>query len=53
VAASFGAVSQTWLVRFPEHKIGDKHIIRRIRKWLKAGIPEDGIVTVRERAKVR
>ncbi|MBD9641961.1 group II intron reverse transcriptase/maturase [Ensifer sp. ENS07] len=42
----FGAVSQEWLVRFLEHRIGDKRIIRLIRKWLKAGILEDGIVTV-------
>ncbi|RVC67770.1 group II intron reverse transcriptase/maturase, partial [Mesorhizobium sp. M2A.F.Ca.ET.046.02.1.1] len=42
----FGAVSQDWLVRFVEHRIGDKRIIRLIRKWLKAGILEDGIVTI-------
>ena len=45
----FGAVSQEWLVRFVEHRIGDKRIIRLIRKWLKAGILEDGIVSVEER----
>ena len=32
-----------------EHRIGDKRIIRLIRKWLKAGVLEDGIVTVSER----
>ncbi|MGY4426150.1 RNA-directed DNA polymerase [Bradyrhizobium sp. JR6.1] len=42
----FGAVSQEWLVRFVEHRVGDKRIIRLIRKWFKAGILEDGIVTV-------
>jgi group II intron reverse transcriptase/maturase len=45
----FGSVSQDWLIRFLEHRIGDKRIIRLIRKWLKAGILEDGIVTVDER----
>ena len=45
----FGAVSQEWLVRFVEHRIGDKRIIRLIRKWLKAGILEDGVVTVDDR----
>jgi group II intron reverse transcriptase/maturase len=45
----FGAVSQSWLVRFLEHRIGDKRIIRLIQKWLKAGILEDGIVTVDDR----
>jgi group II intron reverse transcriptase/maturase len=44
----FGAVSQEWLVRFLEHRVGDKRIIRLIRKWLKAGILEDGIVTVED-----
>ncbi|WP_449288654.1 reverse transcriptase domain-containing protein [Mesorhizobium cantuariense] len=42
----FGAVSQKWLVRFLEHRVGDKRIIRLIQKWLKAGILEDGVVTV-------
>jgi RNA-directed DNA polymerase len=45
----FGAVSQEWLVRFVEHRVGDKRIIRLIRKWLKAGILEDGVVTVDDR----
>lgn len=45
----FGSVSQDWLVRFLEHRIGDKRIIRLIRKWLRAGILEDGIVTVDDR----
>jgi RNA-directed DNA polymerase len=45
----FGSVSQEWLVRFLEHRVGDKRIIRLIRKWLKAGILEDGVVTVADR----
>ncbi len=45
----FGSVSQEWLTRFVEHRIGDKHIIRLIQKWLKAGILEEGIVTVSDR----
>ena len=44
----FGAVSQDWLVRFVEHRIGDPRIIRLIRKWLKAGVLEDGVVTTSE-----
>ena len=35
----FGSVSQDWLIRFLEHRIGDKRIIRLIQKWLRAGIP--------------
>ena len=34
------------MVDFLEHRVGDKRIIRLIRKWLKAGILEDGIVSV-------
>jgi group II intron reverse transcriptase/maturase len=45
----FGSVSQDWLVRFLEHRIGDKRITRLIQKWLKAGILEDGVVTVEDR----
>ena len=45
----FGSVSQDWLVRFLEHRIGDKRIIRLIRKWLKAGILEDGVVMASDR----
>jgi retron-type reverse transcriptase len=41
-------VSQEWLVRFVEHRIGDKRIIRLIQKWLRAGILEDGVVTISE-----
>jgi RNA-directed DNA polymerase len=46
VTTSFDAVSQTWLIRFLEHRIADPRIIRLIQKWLKAGILEDGVVTV-------
>jgi group II intron reverse transcriptase/maturase len=49
VAGFFDAVSQDWLIRFVEHRIGDKRIIRLIRKWLKAGVLEDGIVQTSER----
>src|SRR5262250_2895180 len=48
VASFFDSVSKEWLVRFVEHRIGDKRIIRLIRKWLKAGVLEDGVVTVSE-----
>src|SRR5439155_15328907 len=46
IRSFFDTVSQPWLVRFLEHRIGDPRIIRLIRKWLKAGILEDGVVTV-------
>ncbi|MBF0394872.1 MAG: group II intron reverse transcriptase/maturase [Alphaproteobacteria bacterium] len=49
IRSFFDSVDQTWLVRFVEHRIGDPRIIRLIRKWLKAGILEDGVVTVADR----
>ena len=48
IAGFFDAVSQDWLIRFVEHRIGDPRIIRLIRKWLKAGVLEDGVVTTSE-----
>jgi RNA-directed DNA polymerase len=44
IRAFFDTINQQWLVRFLEHRIGDKRIIRLIQKWLKAGILEDGVV---------
>ncbi len=49
VRSFFDEVSQEWLIRFVEHRVGDPRIIRLIRKWLKAGVLEDGIVTVSEK----
>ena len=49
IRSFFDTVSQDWLIRFIEHRIGDPRIIRLIRKWLKAGILEDGVVTVSDR----
>ena len=49
IRSFFDEVSQYHLVRFLEHRIGDKRIIRLIQKWLKAGVLEDGIVTTKEK----
>jgi len=49
VRSFFDELSQEWLVRFLEHRVGDRRIIRLIQKWLKVGILEDGIVTVSDR----
>jgi retron-type reverse transcriptase len=48
IRSFFDAVSQEWLLRFLNHRIGDPRIIRLIRKWLKAGVLEDGVVSVSE-----
>src|ERR1017187_4724814 len=47
----FDAVSHSWLLRFLKHRIGDERILRLIRKWLKAGVLEDGVVTESEAGK--
>ena len=41
-------MSQKWLLRFLNHRIGDPRILRLIRKWLNAGVLEDGAVSVGE-----
>jgi len=48
IRSFFDSISQNWLVRFLEHRIGDKRIIRLVRKWLKAGVLEDGEWSVSE-----
>jgi len=45
IRSFFDMVSQSWLIRFVEHRIGDPRIVRLIRKWLRAGVLEDGVVT--------
>lgn len=48
IRSFFTEVSQEWVVRFLKQRIGDKRIIRLIQKWLRAGVLEDGIVTIEE-----
>lgn len=38
----FDAIDHEWLIRFIEHRIKDKRVIRQIKKWLNAGVMEDG-----------
>lgn len=38
IESFFDRVSQSCLIRFLEHRIGDRRIIRLIQKWLKAGV---------------
>src|SRR5262245_4231710 len=41
----YDAMAHAWIIRFLEHRIADKRILRLIAKWLKVGIIEDGRVT--------
>src|SRR5260221_10169149 len=49
IRSFFDTVDQEWLIRFVEHRVGDQRIIRLIRKWLRAGVLEDGVVNVSEK----
>jgi group II intron reverse transcriptase/maturase len=49
IQSFFDEVSQDWLIRFVEHRIGDPRIIRLLQKWLKVGVLEDGIVTASDK----
>lgn len=39
----FDAISHDWMGKFLEHRIADKRMLRLIRKWLKAGVIENGV----------
>jgi group II intron reverse transcriptase/maturase len=41
----FDAIDHGWLVKFVEHRIADRRVVRLIRKWLSAGVLEDGVRT--------
>jgi retron-type reverse transcriptase len=42
IRSFFDEVSQEWLIRILNHRIGDPRIIRLIQKWLKAGVSKTG-----------
>ena len=46
---SFDSMSHAWLMRFLEHRIGDRRMLRLIGKWLKAGVLEEGRLLTVER----
>ena len=39
----FTSLDHSWLVKFIEHRIADKRVLRLIQRWLKAGVIEDGV----------
>jgi RNA-directed DNA polymerase len=38
----FDTLDHEWLVKFVEHRVADRRIVRLIQKWLKAGVLEEG-----------
>src|SRR6201993_2926219 len=49
IRSFFTEVSQEWVVRFLEHRTGDRRVIRLVQKWLRVGILEDGVITIEEK----
>jgi group II intron reverse transcriptase/maturase len=41
----FDSMAHSWIIRFLEHRIADRRILRLVAKWLKVGTIEDGRVT--------
>jgi group II intron reverse transcriptase/maturase len=42
VSDFFSRLDHAWLEKFLEHRIADRRVLRLIRKWLAAGVVEDG-----------
>jgi RNA-directed DNA polymerase len=42
IRSYFDKISHEWLVKFVEHRIADRRVVRLIQKWLHAGVLEDG-----------
>jgi group II intron reverse transcriptase/maturase len=45
IAKFFDTIEHDWLVRFIEHRVADARVVRLIKKWLHAGVLEDGRLT--------
>jgi RNA-directed DNA polymerase len=42
VRGVFDNLSHEWMIKFIEHRIADRRMLRLIQKWLKAGVSEEG-----------
>ena len=45
IRSFFDRISHAWMMRFLEHRIGDRRVLRLVAKWLKAGVMEEGAWT--------
>ena len=48
IRSYFDTIDQEWLIQMMEHRIGDGRVIRLVRRWLRAGVLEDGEYSVSE-----
>jgi group II intron reverse transcriptase/maturase len=53
IRSFFDTLKHEWVIRFVEHRIADERIVRLIRKWLSAGVLEDGKQTRSEEGAVQ
>ena len=42
ISRLFDSVNRDWLIRFLEHRIGDRRVTRLITRWLNAGVMDSG-----------
>ncbi|MCK7498819.1 MAG: reverse transcriptase domain-containing protein [Comamonadaceae bacterium] len=45
IAKFFDTIEHDWLIKFIEHRVADARVMRLIKKWLHAGVLEDGQIT--------
>ncbi|MHA6853363.1 group II intron reverse transcriptase/maturase [Ralstonia pseudosolanacearum] len=48
ISKFYDTIDHDWLIRFIEHRVADTRVVRLIRKWLHAGVLEDGRLTQSE-----
>ena len=48
ISKFFDTIEHDWLVRFIEHRVADARVVRLIKKWLHAGVLEEGRLTQSE-----
>ena len=48
IAKFFDTIEHDWLVKFIEHRVADARVVRLIKKWLHAGVLEEGRLTQSE-----
>jgi RNA-directed DNA polymerase len=53
IRSFFDTLDHGWLVKFVEHRIADRRVVRLIQKWLKAGVLEEGRRTPTEMGTVQ
>jgi group II intron reverse transcriptase/maturase len=53
ISKFFDTIEHDWLMKFIEHRVADARVVRLIKKWLHAGVLEDGQVTRSEQGTVQ